>query len=161
MPLFDDPDPLLQKAISVAMGYISYRPRSEKELTSHLRKKKCSPETISKTVRLMQKYRYLDDEAFARQFIRSRKNRTPKSKSAISYELGQKGISPQMIEDLLADVDDLDLAVSALKTRLHRWRRLESAIVKKKSLNFLRYRGFGYGVCIEAWDLLNPFQETP
>jgi regulatory protein len=153
MSLFDDlPAPDMEKAVRMAVRYLSVRPRSIQEMTRYLEKKNQNHETISKVIELLKQYRYLDDDTFARLFIENRKTQKPKSRFALTYELKQKGICNQLIFDLLKDYDDHDMACRAISTKFEQWRHLEPEVRRHKALGYLRYRGFGYEVSQYAWE---------
>ncbi len=51
-----------EKFLNLAYRYLSYRPRSEKEVVDHLTKKKVNEKTITKIVARLKEQNYLDDE---------------------------------------------------------------------------------------------------
>lgn len=153
MPLFDDvPDPAEEKLFQAALRYLAIRPRSVKEMTGYLAKKSPDPAWIPRIIERLNRYRYLDDEAFARIFIENRVRNHPKSRFALSHELKQKGISARIIESQLASYDDFQMACKALSARIRHWRHLDPEVRKKKAFNYLRYRGFGYEAIQSAWE---------
>ncbi|MFN2437160.1 MAG: regulatory protein RecX [Desulfotignum sp.] len=153
MPLFaDTPDPEEEKLFQAALRYLAVRPRSVREMTQYLAKKKPDKAMIKRIIDRLNRYNYLDDEAFARIFIDNRKRHTPKSRFALTHELKQKGISTRIISDLLNDYDDVQMACLALEKKFRQWHHLDQATRRKKAVNFLRYRGFGYEAVQSAWE---------
>lgn len=152
MGLFDALDPDLEKAIHIAVKYLGYRPRSEQEVTNHLAKKNIDKNIIVTVIDLLKRYDYLNDETFATLFIENRKRHSPKSKFALGYELKQKGVCSGIREKLLADYNDASMAKKALGVKMGQWQHFDLEIQKKKAMNFLRYRGFGYEACMAAWE---------
>lgn len=152
MGLFDALDPELENAIHIAVKYLGYRPRSEQEVTGHLAKKQIEEKIIVTVIDLLKRYDYINDEIFAALFIENRKRRNPKSKFALGYELKQKGVCSGIREKLLADYNDAAMAKKALRAKMDQWEHFDLEIQKKKAMNFLRYRGFGYEACMTAWD---------
>jgi len=151
MGLFDSLHPDVEKALHLAVRYLGYRPRSEQEVTDYLKKKQYDKKSISKVIALLKYHDYLNDETFARLFVESRKRQNPKSKFALGYELKQKGISSHVRETVLKDYKDIPMARKALGSKLGQWQHLDLEKKKKKALNYLRYRGFGYEACMTAW----------
>ncbi len=151
MGLFDSLHPDMEKTLHLAVRYLGYRPRSEQEVNDYLKKKQYDKKIISKIIALLKRHDYLNDETFARLFVESRKRRNPKSKFALGYELKQKGISSDIRETVLKDYKDNHMAIKALGSKLGQWQHLDLEKKKKKALNYLRYRGFGYDVCMAAW----------
>jgi regulatory protein len=148
------------KAYEQAIRYLGFRARSQAEMGRYLRGKRYSPEVVTDTIaRLLQEH-YLDDEAFARSWLRDRERFRPRSRQALRYELKQKGIADEVIEAVLVDLDEDELAWAALERKLYQWKNLGEEDFKKKALGFLGRRGFNYEVartiCDRAWASLNP-----
>jgi regulatory protein len=151
MALFDPHDPDMEKALHMAVRYLGIRPRSIQEMTRYLEKKNWDAPVISQVITHLKTYHYLDDDLFARLFIENRKEQSPRSRFVLAGELKQKGISSQIITDLLSDYDDDTMACQALAARYPRWRHLDPDARRQKAFNFLRYRGFGYDAMQSAW----------
>ena len=80
----------------------------------------------------------------------------PKSRFALGHELKAKGIDASLAQPILDQYCDLDLALRAVKPRIQPWHGLDPETRKNKLMNFLRYRGFDYGVCIAVWEKMFP-----
>ncbi len=152
MGLFDSFDPDEEKALHVAVRYLGYRPRSEKEVRDHLQKKHYDEKTIFKVIDQLKHYGYINDETFARLFVENRIRYNPKSRFALGYELKQKGISSHICDALLTEYKDMHMAKKALGFKRRQWQHLDLENQKKKAMNYLRYRGFGYETCRAAWE---------
>lgn len=144
------------RAYHLAVRYLATRARSILEMETYLARKKMDPDTISAVITRLTDDRYLDDRAFADQFIRNRIRFKPKSKFALGYELKAKGVSQDISDQLLAPYDDLDLAKAAIRPRQAQWQGLDREAYQKKLLNYLRYRGFGHSTCMAVWSDLDP-----
>ena len=147
------------KAYNHAIFYLGFRARSRTELESYLHGKKYLVEVIRVTVDRLNEEGYLNDEEFARAWVREREQFKPRSGRALRYELNQKGVSDSVIEEVLADLDEDNLAWQALENKVRQWRHLEEEDFKKKALGFLSRRGFNYEVARQAveraWANLN------
>ncbi len=152
MGLFDSLDNDVKKAFHLAVRYLGHRPRSEKEVRDHLQKKQFDEKTIFKVTDQLKHYGYINDETFARLFIENRIRHNPKSKFALGYELKQKGIPSHICDALLTDYKDMHMARKALGFKRRQWQHLDLETQKKKAMNYLRYRGFGYETCMAAWE---------
>ena len=108
---------------------------------------------IEQVIVQLSNFNYLDDRAFARQFIESRIRYKPKSIFALGFELRKKGIDPALAKELLAAYKDEDLALKAIENRKQSWERLNETECRKKMMNYLRYRGFDYSVCQAVWHI--------
>lgn len=161
MPLFTEMEPTLKKALGMAMAYLSQRERSIWETQNYLSAKGFDSRVIDQAIESLTREKYLDDQAFAGNYLDSRKKNKPKSIFALRYELVQKGVHPSILDPLLAELNDLDLAFWAVKPKIPSWQHLEKEAFKKKMFNFLSYRGFNFPVSHATWqrifdDIFNP-----
>ena len=97
----------------------------------------------------------MDDDAFARYWLEHRERYRPRGARAIGYELRQKGVDKEIIDNVLIELDEEASAWAAIERKLNRWRALAPAEFRKKAMGFLSRRGFGYDtvrvVCQKAW----------
>ena len=147
----------IQKPLNLAIKYLSYQPRTVYEIRQYLRKKDVNEHIAGKIIEYLLEKQYLNDMAFAKLFVESRVKNRPKSKFAFQYELKKKGICPTIIDDILKDYDDEELALKSLNKKIKTWHNLDDEKFKKKILNYLKYRGFNYDTCISA---LNHFSRS-
>ena len=140
------------RAYNRAISFLGYRPRSESEMEIYLRKKDFSPEVIEDTLERLKQQEYLDDAAFARAWIGDRGRLKPRGRRALRYELGQKGVSRDVIDTALADLDEDELAWRAIEGKLRQWQHLTEADLRKKAMGHLSRRGFNYEVARQAVD---------
>ncbi len=148
----DDQEIAYQKALN----YISYRPRSIKETRDRLIKYDFQEKVIDHVLSKLEEKQLLDDGNFAREWIENRSAFKARSSFALRRELFQKGISENIIENELKDLDDLELAYKAAEVKTHRFSQLEWEQYRKKLSAYLARRGFHYAiseeVCREMWD---------
>lgn len=145
MSLFTDPpEPAEEKLYQAALRYLAVRPRSVMEMNRYLAGKAPDKTMIRRIIERMNRYQYLDDKTFARIFVENRKRHNPKSRFALTHELKHKGISTQIIDDILDTYDDAAMALRALKAKFRQWHHLDPEDQRKKAINYLRYRGFDY-----------------
>jgi regulatory protein len=151
------------KAYNRALHFLGFRARSRSEIERYLRGKKYAPDIIEETVKRLAEGQLLDDEAFAQAWVEDRERFKPRSRQALQYELRQKGVEAEAIEEALEGLDEDDLAWRALESKLRQWRQLPELDFKKKALGFLSRRGFGYEVAQEAtergWRVINDQEE--
>lgn len=131
---------LLDRAIKL----IARRPRSKKEITLYLKKKKACPTLINQIVKELQSLGLIDDREFALWWIGQRQTFRPKGKYALQKELQAKGIDRTLVESLLESLNEEKEAQKALKKRLDRYQDLPALERKKKITAFLQYRGFSW-----------------
>lgn len=122
-------------------------------MKGYLTEKGYNANIIEQVIVQLSNFNYLNDEAFARQFIESRIRYKPKSIFALGFELRKKGIDSALAEELLAAYKDEDLALKAVETKKQAWNQLDKSECRKKMMNYLRYRGFDYSVCQTVWQI--------
>ena len=138
------------KAYNQALNYLGFRARSRVEVERYLRNKKYSPEAINDTLQRLAEGQFLDDTAFAQAWVEDRERFKPRSRQALQYELRQKGVEAEAIEEALEDIDEDELAWRAVESKLRQWQQLLEPDFKKKAMGFLSRRGFGYEVAQET-----------
>jgi len=121
---------------------LSFRPRSEWELTSYLARKKIDGELAEKLINRLRNKNYIDDEDFARRWVENRRLLKPVSKRKLYQELKVKRVDNEAIEIVLSE-DDTDerevLAELILKKRSQTKYK-----DPQKLLQFLARQGFNY-----------------
>lgn len=142
---------------NVSYRYLSIRNRSEKEMRDYLSKKKASIEIIDQVISLLKEQKFLDDESFAKSWVRSRARLRPKGKSVLKMELKQKGIAEEIIAVVLAEEqedipDELTQAKQLIAKRIERFHGKSRQEVYQKVGNFLARRGFSWGIAKKAID---------
>ncbi len=141
---------LYQKLLNAAYHFISFRPRSEKEIREFLQKKrkKLGQATESMFQRVLDRLGelgYLDDEKFVRWWIDQRQSHRPKGIRFIVAELRGKGIAQEVINGVIGQqsVDsELDGARSIVNKKMKQWKTLPATEQKKKIYEHLARRGF-------------------
>jgi regulatory protein len=135
-----------QRAFDQAVRFLSYRPRSRAEVERYLHGKRVAGEVVTDVVERLERANYLDDEAFARFWVENREQFKPRSRRALRYELRQKGMTDQVIAQVLSDLDDEAAAWRAVEGRLSRWAGLTRDELRQKMMGYLSRRGFNYEI---------------
>ncbi|MCP4722609.1 MAG: regulatory protein RecX, partial [Desulfobacteraceae bacterium] len=115
----------IKKAFGMALGYLSIRHRSILEMNDYLFKKGFASLVVETVVQRLLQENYLNDRMFAKNYLENRKRNKPKSLFAFRYELGKKGISPAIIDKLIVEYDDLELALLAVRKKIRLWQHLD------------------------------------
>lgn len=144
----------IEVAHEKALNYLSYRPRSIEEVRRNLRDKSYSDNVIDIVITRLTRTGLLDDLAFARFWVENRQQFKPRSARALRYELRQKGVSDQDIEQVTEDLDEVEAAYNAAEKRGRRYQQAEEQVFRKRLGDFLARRGFNYGVIREVVDRL-------
>ncbi len=134
-----------QKFYNRTLRFLSYRPRSEKEIIDFLKKKKVEPSIISKILKKLQEQNFINDEEFTKWWIEQRQGNKPRGIRVIKMELKQKGISDELITNYqLLITDQLELAKKALEKKVSTYRNLPREKAYRKLSQFLLRRGFDW-----------------
>jgi len=107
-----------------ALHFLSYRPRTRKEIEDHLLKKEYEQKHIVEILNQFEKEKLIDDQSYAIQWCRERSELKKKSKLVLREELRQKGVALNWIEQ----------AIELIPEELERNSCLEVAQKKAKSL---------------------------
>ncbi len=148
-------DEMLYKAKDLAINYLSYRHRSQKEMHDYLSGKELfDAELVRQTLEWLVEYKYLDDDQFARQWVESRMRSRPRGKMMLRWELKQKGVSSDQIAEAIEEICDDDLEVEGALRLLQKKRGRNTAEIsfeeRRKLAQYLARRGFTTTVIKEA-----------
>jgi regulatory protein len=135
-----------QVAYERALFFLGFRPRSRVEVEQYLREKEYDATVVEAVVQKLLAEKHLDDEAFAQFWLESREQFRPRSTRALRYELRQKGIDREVIDEAVATVDEDAAAWAVIESKLARWQSLEQPDFTQKVLSLLARRGFAYDI---------------
>ena len=93
-----------RRAKEKALWLISYRSHSKKELSDKLRRT-CDGQSAEAAAERMEELGLIDDREYARQFSRKLLFQKRMSKRHAVYELRQKGISQEIIDEVLEEIE--------------------------------------------------------
>src|SRR3989338_6759894 len=140
-----------EKGKQIAYRFLSYRPRSKKEVERKLKEKKISGENISSIISLLEKNNYLNDREFTLNWVKYRMENRPSGRRSLEYELREKGIDSEIIKDSLDEVytgefDEYEVAVRLAEKKIASLRKVktEDNIVKRRLFSYLHRKGFSY-----------------
>lgn len=146
----------LEKYYQRALRFLSYRPRTETEIYQYLQKNSASEEVIGIVLNRLKTNGLVDDERFAKNWVENRTELRPRSRRALVYELRQQGVSDEIIQDSINQINDDDLAYQAALRRARKFISFDWNEYRQKMLRYLAQRGFNYDTSNEAmrrvWD---------
>ena len=146
-----------EKIYARAVNFATIRPRSEKEIRDWFKRKKVPEEVIEVVFNRLKNLNLVDDLAFAKWWIDQRQTFRLKSKRFIQFELRKKGISSEIITELLSEWGSENEENIALALATKRHKRLIHLPVdeqKKKLTQFLAARGFSWSEVKKVIDQL-------
>jgi regulatory protein len=129
-----------------ALRFLGYRQRSQAELRQNLKEHDTPEEVIDAVVQRMVQIGLVDDTRFAQDWIDNRSEFRPRSRRALMYELKQRGVDMQTIENSLETLDEEKLALQAARKHARKLQGLDWQSFRQKMYSFLARRGFNYEV---------------
>ena len=126
-----------------ALRLLEYRSHSVSELRQKLRLKGGLDEDIDLAIEFCVEYGFLDDEKYAVLLARDLSNLKKFGKNRIKSELIHKGISPDIAEMALSEIEDNEDELLRLAEK-----KLKGDFGRKncdKAIRFLLYRGYDLG----------------
>ncbi len=137
---------LFQRCLNAAFRYLDYRPRSEAELRERLKRRGFEGDNVEAVLVRLREQGLADDLAFAQFWKDNRETFRPRSQWLTKLELRQKGVANNIIDQVVADVDDEDSAYRAAQSRAHRLPDSDYEGFRHRLSGYLKRRGFGYRV---------------
>lgn len=140
-----------RKVYHDALRYLSFRMRSIYEMKTYLEKKGHDDTFIAKTITRLLNEKLLDDRAFAKAFVLTKKNTTTKGPILIQQELREKGVKEELIEEAL-----LHYSFEEQQEKIKRWieKQQQKKEAKRAFLDKLRVqlvrKGFSHDVISET-----------
>jgi len=132
-----------QKIYTKILNFLSYKPRSEKEIINRLKKYSASEEIEQKILQSLETDGYVNDKNIIQMFIQSYLS-SPKTKSLISLKqtLVKKGFNNEDIKAALEEVPPQAEEKKVLKDAQKKLRSLgkEPILQKKRKLQDYLYR---------------------
>lgn len=136
---------LIKRAKLRAMHLLNAMPRTEQQLREKLVQNEYPQDVIEVAVSYVKSFGYINDEAYIRNFIMSKKG--SKSKREIVMLLGQKGLRGESV-DLIAEemyAEESELSTIKEIMRKKRWNPSEmDEKEKQKMFGYLMRKGFSY-----------------
>ena len=134
----------IERAYERALNYLSYRPRSRAEVRRNLRKKDLEDQVIDVVVGRLTRAGLLDDQEFARYWVDNRARFNPRGLRGLRYELRQKGVSREAIEEALTAFDVQDAARKVADAGARRLSQEAPPDFRRKLKAYMARRGFSY-----------------
>lgn len=141
----------LQDAKSVALNYISYKPRTKYEVRRRLEREEYPENLIEDVIAYLESLEYLDDHSYARLFAEERFSSKGYGPYRVRQDLRKRGVKSDIIDQALGEVfDRVSVKEEALRQAKKRWPRLsyeeDPRKRKKKLSDFLARRGYPFEV---------------
>lgn len=155
-----------KNSIEGALGYafllLKFRLRSEKEIRGRLVKRKIDPQIINKVVDFLKSKNFIDDQLFAKSWIRSRLKR-PLGMRRLMQELKLKGVDQAIIESQIKkaqkDYSESEVVKKLADEKFRKIKGVDRYKAKQRIYRYLHYRGFSSGIISEVLRHLSPYAD--
>lgn len=130
------------KLYNQVLGYLAIRPRSAWEIKTYLERKHSPAPLIESILNKLSELRLIDDTAFARSWVESRRLLKPISRRRLRLELRQKYVPDEIIQEVLGEdeVSDQD----TLRDLIARKRKQTRYQDTTKLMQYLARQGYSY-----------------
>lgn len=135
----------IRKAYNGAVQFLARRIRSEHEVREHLLKSEVDEPIIKEVIHKLYQYDFLNDEQFAKSFVRTQKNTSDKGTELVKRELKEKGISENLIELAIREYsyeEEFEKAMQISEKFLQKNTRESQKVMKQKLEQLLIRKGF-------------------
>lgn len=137
-----------EKSEALLLSYkFLQRNKTKKQLLDHLYKNKISREIIYLIIPILKEKKYLNDEDYAKRYLRDAMNIKKYGKIKIRYMLMSKGIDKKTVEDAMENYDyelEYENALELLEKRISKNESDSKKIYSAKK--YLQGRGFEFEI---------------
>ncbi len=133
--------------MDVALHALAPRARSRAELHQHLLKRGADEESATGVLDSLELQGLLNDLEFAKIWSESRQRQKKLSRRVISSELRQKGVASDIIDEVLAQVDDeaeYEMAFALAEKKYRSCSHLDEDVIYRRISSLLSRKGFGH-----------------
>jgi len=148
-------DDAREVAMQKALFFLGYRARSTQEVRANLQKHEIPEAVIEITIQRLQENNLLNDQDFAKTWMENRNTFRPRSRRVVAMELRRKGLDDELVQNVLGEsIDEDTLALQAARKYIRKVEGLPWQEFRQKLGGHLGRRGFSYGVCSQAVQLI-------
>lgn len=145
-----------QIALEKATGYIAKCQKTKKQINDYLLKKGFEEDIASFVLEKLGEYHFVDDELFAKSYVKTKSKNCGKRK--LEYELKQKGIDEQIINDSIENFCEDEKTVGPVLDKYLKNKTLDLK-TKQKAYRFLVSHGYSPNVASTAISRKYKFQD--
>lgn len=151
---------LTQRALNYCIWSLGQAPKTEHQLRQKMKEKNCTEDIMDATIAKLHDYGFINDKMFAQVFMNSKIN-AGMGNRRIKQELGRKGVSAEIMEELMNPENEDDETQSEIDDEYQRavtvaekkFRTIPESLETQKKLkrlvNFIVTRGFPIDMAFE------------
>jgi regulatory protein len=148
---------LLAKAKERALNLLEYRDRSRVEIARRLRQAGYAEDIIEEVLGRLSDIGFVDDARFSRSWVESRSVARGIGKARIKWELRQKGVEADLVEEATSEIDEETEYQSAARAARAKWGKdhnPDASAKRRRLASYLQRQGFGWDVIKRVVDEL-------
>jgi len=138
--------------MSIALFALAPRAKSRDELLKQLLKRGFESETANSVLDSLELQGLLNDLEFAKLWSESRQRAKKLSKRVIAGELRAKGVSQDIINEVIEAIDDeaeYRQAFLLAERKYNSISHLDPEVIYRRISGLLARKGYGHGVCVK------------
>jgi regulatory protein len=136
----------LEQAKDAALRFISFRARTCREVEKKLREKDFGEETIREALDFLKNKKYVDDRAFAVEWVDCRSRNKFLGPLRLRKELEAKGVDEETrnkaVEKFFHHEDEKEFAFHAAERRMKACKDVSGEKLKRRLFGYLQRKGF-------------------
>jgi regulatory protein len=147
------PERLEQRARNVVLYQLNRTIKSRKQLADILERREIPTEIAEAVLERFTEAGLIDDRRFAETLVATRRSARGLSRSALARELSTKGVSPEIIDEVLSELTTEEDLATATKLAVKRIRGLMShprETRNRRLLGFLQRKGYSASIAFAA-----------
>ena len=146
----------IHQAQHAALSLLNYRMRSTAELCKRLAEKGYDPDIIEHVIQKLEEKKFLDDEAFAKAFIKDKINSRSLGPVALRRELFPHKLDSELIEKLLhlvyEEISERELVERLIEKRKIKKGQKMTQKERNRLISYLQRRGHQWNVIRTVFD---------
>lgn len=134
-----------EKAMDMAVKYLSFKSRTNSEMVEYLKKKNVEECIIADVMQKLGEYRYIDDVVYLKNYVENNRNLNYYGSRRMIQDLKKRGISDQLLlslEGLFSHEDEYQCGELVAKKNLRALKGQNSVQKKKKLYDKLGRMGY-------------------
>jgi regulatory protein len=143
---------VFNSAKNSAVRYLSLKLKTENEVRKKLRDERYDNATVDRVIEELKAIGYINSRLYIQKFIYDRNKLKPQSKKLLRYELMNRGLPSDEIDEALNDlsIDEVAIAENLVKKKFGKY-DISDKNVANKVFMFLKHRGYGRSVTEEVF----------
>jgi len=141
-----------EKAMDMAVKYLSFKSRTSSEMVKYLKKKDTDEQIITEVMQKLSEYRYIDDQVYLRNYVENNRHLNYYGSRRMIQDLKKRGISDTLLltlADLLPSEEEYRCGEMVAKKQLRALTGQTSVQKKKKLYDKLGRMGYPTEMVLE------------